>query len=130
MSRRSPRGHSRRRSRTSACPRTGVRIGWPGAACDRFARSAGRARRGGRRPRPVGGLTGLSDAELRSAPRVEPALRRFIAFAGDAVLVAHNARFDVGFVNRELERMTGKRIAAAVIDTVPLARTLLRDRIE
>ena len=81
-------------------------------------------------PRPVGRLTGLSDAELRSAPRVEPALRRFMAFAGDAVLVAHNARFDLGFVNRELERMTGRRVAAAVIDTVPLARTLLRGRIE
>ena len=53
-----------------------------------------------------------------------------MAFAGDAVLVAHNARFDVGFVNRELERMTGKRVAATVIDTVPLARNLLGGRVE
>jgi DNA polymerase III epsilon subunit family exonuclease len=81
-------------------------------------------------PRPVGRLTGLSDDELRAAPPAEQALERFMAFAGDAVLVAHNARFDVGFVNRELERMTGKRVAATVIDTVPLARTLLWGRIE
>ncbi len=81
-------------------------------------------------PRPVGRLTGLSDAELRAAPRVRTALEGFMAFAGDAVLVAHNARFDIGFVNRELERMTGRRVAATVIDTVPLARNLLRGRIE
>ena len=81
-------------------------------------------------PRQVGRLTGLSDAELRAAPRVRQALAQFMAFAGDAVLVAHNARFDVGFVNRELERMTGKRVAATVIDTVPLARNLLRGRVE
>jgi DNA polymerase III epsilon subunit family exonuclease len=80
-------------------------------------------------PAPIGRLTGLSEAELRRAPRVRPALNRFRAFAGDAVLVAHNARFDVGFVNRELERMTGKRLAAPVIDTVPLARNLLGGRV-
>jgi DNA polymerase III epsilon subunit family exonuclease len=81
-------------------------------------------------PRPVGRLTGLSDGELRAAPRLEPALARFLAFAGDAVLVAHNARFDVGFLNRALERLTGKRVAAPVIDTVPLARRLLAGRVE
>jgi len=81
-------------------------------------------------PRPVGRLTGLTDAELRRAPRPELALERFARFAGDAVLVAHNARFDVGFVNRQLERTSGTRLAAAVIDTVPLARRLLSGRIE
>jgi hypothetical protein len=52
-----------------------------------------------------------------------------MAFAGDSVLVAHNARFDMGFLNRELERMTGKRVASPVIDTVALARNLLRGRV-
>ena len=56
-------------------------------------------------PAPIGRLTGLSDEQLRRAPRIATALRRFSAFAGDAVLVAHNARFDVGFVNAELERL-------------------------
>ena len=81
-------------------------------------------------PAPIGRLTGLSDEQLRRAPRIATALRRFSAFAGDAVLVAHNARFDVGFVNRELERLTGKRLSATVIDTVPLARNLLRGRLQ
>src|SRR5262245_51593376 len=81
-------------------------------------------------PAPIGRLTGLTDAELRRAPRVATALRRFSAFAGDAVLVAHNARFDVGFVNRELQRLTGRRLSATVIDTVSLARNVLRGRAE
>jgi DNA polymerase-3 subunit epsilon len=81
-------------------------------------------------PRPIGALTGLAEAELARAPRIAAALRRFTLFAGDAVLVAHNARFDTAFLNRELERLTGKRHAGPVIDTVPLARNLLGRRSE
>ncbi len=83
---------------------------------------------GVRLPAQIGRLTGLSDAELRRAPRVSTALRNFSAFAGDALLVAHNARFDTAFLDRELERTTGKRLAAPVLDTVALARNLLRGR--
>src|SRR6476620_7860346 len=43
----------------------------------------------------IAALTGLRDADLRKAPPVQAAVRRFIGFAGDAVLVAHNARFDM-----------------------------------
>ena len=81
-------------------------------------------------PHAVRRLTGLSDDALRRAPGVRTAIRGFSAFAGPSVLIAHNARFDVGFVNRELERMTGKRLAATVIDTVPLARNLLQRRVQ
>src|SRR5438132_7826402 len=81
-------------------------------------------------PRAIGALTGLPERELAAAPKIATALRRFTAFAGDAVLVAHNARFDTAFVNRELERLTGRRHAGPVIDTVSLARNLLRGRAE
>jgi DNA polymerase III epsilon subunit family exonuclease len=77
----------------------------------------------------VSALTGLSDGQLRAAPSVQVALRRFLAFAGDAVLVAHNARFDLAFLDRETERLTGSRIAAPVVDTVGLARRLLAGRV-
>jgi DNA polymerase III epsilon subunit-like protein len=56
-------------------------------------------------------------------------VQRFLAFAGDAVLVAHNARFDLAFLDRETERLTGSRIGSAVVDTVRLARTLLAGRV-
>ena len=81
-------------------------------------------------PRYVAALTGIRDADLRRAPSQEVALRRFLAFAGDAPLVAHNARFDVAFLDRGVERLTGRRVAAPVVDTVWLARRLLHRRSE
>ena len=79
-------------------------------------------------PPPIASLTGIDPAALRGAPPVELAVRRFLDFAGDAVLVAHNARFDLGFLDREVERLTGRRIASPVVDTVWLARRLLAGR--
>jgi DNA polymerase III epsilon subunit family exonuclease len=73
----------------------------------------------------IAALTGLRDAELRRAPPVRAAVRRFLGFAGDAVLVAHNARFDMAFLDNETMRATGHRVAATVVDTVGLARRLL-----
>jgi len=80
-------------------------------------------------PVAVQALTGIAPRELRSAPPVELAVRRFLDFAGDAVLVAHNARFDMAFLDREVERLTGRRVAAPVVDTVWLARRLLDGRV-
>ena len=74
-------------------------------------------------------LTGLRSEQLRGAPRPVEAVRSFLAFAGDGVLVAHNARFDLAFLDRETERLTGSRIGSAVVDTVRLARTLLAGRV-
>jgi DNA polymerase III epsilon subunit family exonuclease len=81
-------------------------------------------------PPAIGALTGLRDADLRGAPSAGAAVRRFLAFSGDAVLVAHNARFDVAFLGREVERLTGRRLAGPVIDTVALARRLLSGRVQ
>ena len=74
-------------------------------------------------------LTGLRNENLRGAPRPPAAVRSFLAFAADAVLVAHNARFDLAFLDRETERLTGSRIGSAVLDTVRLSRTLLAGRV-
>jgi DNA polymerase III epsilon subunit family exonuclease len=81
---------------------------------------------------PVGpaitAITGLRDSDLRGAPHAAIAVRRFLEFAGNAVLVAHNARFDLAFLDRETERLTGARLAGPVVDTVGLARRLLAGR--
>jgi DNA polymerase-3 subunit epsilon len=76
----------------------------------------------------ISALTGLRDAELRGQPHPSIAVRSFLEFAGDAVLVAHNARFDLAFIDRETERLTGGRLAGPVVDTVGLARRLLAGR--
>ncbi len=79
-------------------------------------------------PGLVAALTGIRQEDLRRAPRLEHALRGFLAFVGDAPLVAHNARFDVAFLDRAVEGLTGRRCAAPVLDTVWLARRLLAGR--
>ena len=78
-------------------------------------------------PSSIAALTGIRDRDLRRAPAPDLAVRRFLAFAGDCVLVAHNARFDLAFLDA-VERFEGRRVAAPVLDTVGLARALLGGR--
>lgn len=70
-------------------------------------------------------LTGLSDNMLRHAPPIEEVLPAWLEFARDSVLVAHNARFDISFLNAALERLDYPKIANRVIDTAALARKTL-----
>ena len=74
-------------------------------------------------------ITGIETRDVRGRPRIARVLPRFLEFATGAVLVAHNARFDVGFVDAELSRLEARRLAAPVIDTVALARRLLEGRV-
>jgi len=80
-------------------------------------------------PATITRITGLETRDLRGAPRIERVLPEFLEFAAGAVLVAHNASFDVGFVDAELSRLRGRRLAAPVLDTVMLARRLLAGRL-
>jgi DNA polymerase III epsilon subunit family exonuclease len=80
-------------------------------------------------PEPVARLTGLRERELRSAPSVSSVLKRFLAFAGDDLLVAHNARFDQRFVERQLLEMHGRRLSEPPLCTAALARRLLEGRL-
>lgn len=44
-------------------------------------------------------LTNITDEMVKDAPDLEPVLRKFVEFVGDSILVAHNARFDMGFIH-------------------------------
>jgi DNA polymerase III epsilon subunit family exonuclease len=79
-------------------------------------------------PTAITALTGIAQRDVLGAPAADLALRRFLDFTGDAVLVAHNARFDMAFLDRAVLRLTGRRVAAPVVDTVWLARRLLAGR--
>jgi DNA polymerase III epsilon subunit family exonuclease len=80
-------------------------------------------------PQQVARLTGLRDAELRRAPSMHGVLRRFLAFAGDDLLVAHNARFDQRFLERQLLLRHGRRLSEPPLCTAALARRLLEGRV-
>jgi DNA polymerase-3 subunit alpha (Gram-positive type) len=69
-------------------------------------------------------LTGITDEMLEGAPDVEEVLRRFLDFVGDSVLVAHNARFDMGFFQMGVRRLGLDAITNPVIDTLEMARSL------
>jgi DNA polymerase III subunit epsilon len=80
-------------------------------------------------PEPVARLTGLRDEELRGAPSIASALPRFLAFAGDELLVAHNARFDQRFLEQQLLLVHGRRLSEPPLCTAALARRLLEGRL-
>jgi DNA polymerase-3 subunit epsilon len=80
-------------------------------------------------PEPVARLTGLREQELRFAPSVAGVLGRFLRFAGDDLLVAHNARFDQAFLERQLLALHGRRLSEPPLCTAALARRLLEGRL-
>jgi DNA polymerase III subunit epsilon len=68
-------------------------------------------------------IHGLSGEFLADKPRFAEVAEEFITFIGDAPLIAHNASFDIGFINAELARVTRGPIGAdRVVDTLLLAR--------
>ena len=69
-------------------------------------------------------LTSITDAMVIDAPKIETVLPEFMEYVGDAVLVAHNAGFDVGFIEENCRRLGMERKLTSV-DTVALARVLL-----
>ncbi|MDO5094120.1 MAG: DEDD exonuclease domain-containing protein [Propionibacteriaceae bacterium] len=70
-------------------------------------------------------LTGITDAMVATAPTLNVALPSFLQFAGDSVLVAHNAPFDIGFLKRGCQALGLTWRRRTVIDTVALARQVL-----
>ncbi|KKB38941.1 PolC-type DNA polymerase III [Bacillus thermotolerans] len=69
-------------------------------------------------------LTGITDEMVQEAPEVEEVLQKFKEWTGDAVFVAHNASFDMGFLSTGYTRYGLGKPANPVIDTLELARFL------
>jgi DNA polymerase-3 subunit epsilon len=76
-------------------------------------------------PADISSLTGISEHMVSRAPVAAPALRAFLAFAGDCVLVAHNAPFDLGFLTSAAAACGISWPSLPVLDTAVLARLLL-----
>lgn len=80
-------------------------------------------------PAGISALTGITDALVARFPTMESTLPAFLEFARGSVLVAHNARFDTGFLNANLARLDYPRLDHKVVCTAALARRLVRDEV-
>jgi DNA polymerase-3 subunit alpha (Gram-positive type) len=77
-------------------------------------------------PSFIVGLTNITDEMVKDAPKFAEIVSEFMEFVGDSVLVAHNAPFDMRFLNHEVSRIhTNYRVANQYLCTVRLSRKLL-----
>lgn len=77
-------------------------------------------------PQKITQLTGITDDMVKDAPSQSEAVGAFLEFAGDNVLVAHNAPFDTSFIAKACEDM-GSEYNYTSIDTVAISRAILTD---
>ncbi|MFO7819212.1 MAG: PolC-type DNA polymerase III [Halanaerobacter sp.] len=81
----------------------------------------------GKVPERITELTGITDSMVADAPSLKDAVEEFLAFVGDAALVAHNLSFDLGFIEDKLKRLDKDEICNPALDTLNLSRALLSD---
>jgi DNA polymerase III subunit epsilon len=74
-------------------------------------------------------ITGITQAMVMRAPRMEAVMPSLLEFIGDCVIVGHNVRFDIGFINAALAQQQRPRLPHRSIDTLALARRLVRDEV-
>ena len=72
-------------------------------------------------PEEITSLTSITNEMVAGAPKEKEALEQFFAFAGDRLLIAHNANFDVGFIRVAAERQ-GMPFENTFLDTVGLSK--------
>lgn len=74
-------------------------------------------------------LTGITHSMVVGAPRIEEAFPTFLEFLGDAVIVGHNVRFDLSFLDAAAIHLGYGRLPNRWVDTLGLARRLLRGEV-
>ena len=70
-------------------------------------------------------LTGITDEMVKDAPEIEDVLKDFYEWSKDCIFVAHNASFDIGFLNAGYKQIKYEKVSNPVIDTLELARFIL-----
>ena len=78
-------------------------------------------------PKKISELTHITQDMVDNAPTIEDVLPKFLEFTKDAVMVAHNSAFDMGFIRREAKKYLGIDYKPPVIDTLQMARDLYPD---
>ena len=72
-------------------------------------------------------ITSITDEQVANEPKIDKVIGKFVDFVGDAVLVAHNAPFDMGFIKRDIKKYLNIDYQCSVIDTLQMARDLFPD---
>ena len=75
-------------------------------------------------PKEIEELTGISNEMVAESPDIKTVLKQFIKFCDDCTLVAHNAKFDISFINNATKE-NSINFTPCYIDTLALARFLL-----
>lgn len=72
--------------------------------------------------------TNITNETVKDAEPIEKSIDKILDFISDSVLVAHNATFDFSFLNETLRKLNREKLKNPVIDTLDLARAILKDR--
>ena len=72
-------------------------------------------------------ITSITNEQVANQPKIDEVIGKFVDFIGDAVLVAHNAPFDMGFIKRDIKEYLNINLENSVIDTLQMARDLFPD---
>lgn len=67
-------------------------------------------------------ITHITDDMLSSSPSIVSVIKQFLEFSKDTILLAHNAPFDLNYVNEELSRLKMQPLQNKAIDTLQLVR--------
>lgn len=78
-------------------------------------------------PKRISELTHITQDMVDNAPAIEDVLPKFLEFTKDAVMVAHNSAFDMGFIRRDAKKYMGIDYKPPIIDTLQMARDLYPD---
>jgi DNA polymerase-3 subunit epsilon len=70
-------------------------------------------------------LTGITNEEVANCPTIDQILPTFLEFLGNEIIVGHNVRFDIGFINAALEEYDYPRLTNKFLDTLHLAKKII-----
>ena len=77
-------------------------------------------------PSNIAKLTGITNEMVKDAPTINEVLPKILDFFGDDILVAHNASFDISFLNEFLQKANYSKLSNTIIDSLNLARAILK----
>ncbi len=72
-------------------------------------------------------LTGITNEMLKDGYEIEDGMKKFIEFSENYTLIAHNARFDIGFLNSNMNSCFNKSLENKYLDTVKISKEIVKD---